>query len=47
MAWRLGIIQERLQGLGTETNTAQGTYTRTWQSHYMLTKLLIKKIWLG
>lgn len=28
MARRLGIVQERLQGIGTETNTAQGTYTR-------------------
>lgn len=43
MAWRLGTIQERLQGVGTETNAAQGTYTKTWQSQYMLTKLLTKK----
>lgn len=46
MAWRVGIIQERLQGIGTETNTAQGTYTKTWQPQYTLTELLIKKIWL-
>lgn len=44
MAWRLGIIQERLQGIRTETNLAQGTYSKTWQSYYMLTELLIKKI---
>lgn len=28
MAWRLGIIQERLQGIETETNVAQGTATK-------------------
>lgn len=28
MAWRWGTIQERLQGIRTETNTAQGTYTK-------------------
>lgn len=44
MAWRLGTIQERLQGIRTETNLAQGTYTKTWQSQSMLTELLIKKI---
>lgn len=28
MAWGGGTIQERLQGIRTETNTAQGTYTK-------------------
>lgn len=44
MAWRLGIIQEKLQGIGTETNLTQGTYSKTWQSYYMLAEVLIKKI---
>lgn len=43
MAWRLGTIQERPQGIRTETNMAQGNYTKTWQSQYTFTKLLARK----